>query len=158
MISLIFMWNLKKWYKWIYLQNKQNLRHRKQTYHYQRGRVWVKVAQSCPTPCNPMDDTVHRILPGQNTGVGSLSLLKGNFPTQGSNPGHPHCRQILYQLSHKRSPGKSGEGWIRSLGLTDIHYYVTDTHYCTVSNDLLYSTRNYIQYCIITYNGKESEK
>ena len=104
MISLIFMWNLKKWYKWTNLQNKQNLRHRKQTYHYQRGRVWVKVAQSCPTPCNPMDDTVHRILPGQNTGVGSLSLLKGNFPTQGSNPGHPHCRQILYQLSHKRSP------------------------------------------------------
>ena len=39
--------------------------------------------------------------PGQNTGVGSLSLLQGIFPTQGSNPGLPHCRQILYQLSHK---------------------------------------------------------
>ena len=37
--------------------------------------------------------------PGQNTGVGSLSLLQGIFPTQGSNPGLPHCRQILYQLS-----------------------------------------------------------
>ena len=34
----------------------------------------------------------------------SLSLLQGIFPTQGSNPGIPHCRQILYQLSHKRSP------------------------------------------------------
>ena len=34
--------------------------------------------------------------PGQNTGVGSLSLLQGIFPTQGSNPGLPHCRQILY--------------------------------------------------------------
>ena len=42
--------------------------------------------------------------PGQNTGVGSLSLLQGIFPTQGSNPGLPHCRQILYQLSHKGSP------------------------------------------------------
>ena len=42
--------------------------------------------------------------PGQNTGVGSLSLLQGIFPTQGLNPGLPHCRQILYQLSHKRSP------------------------------------------------------
>ena len=42
--------------------------------------------------------------PGQNTGVGSLSLLQGIFPTQGSTPGLPHCRQILYQLSHKRSP------------------------------------------------------
>ena len=37
--------------------------------------------------------------PGQNTGVGSLSLLQGIFPTQGSNPGLPHCRRILYYLS-----------------------------------------------------------
>ena len=42
--------------------------------------------------------------PGQNTGVGSLSLLQGIFSTQGSNPGLPHCRWILYQLSHKGSP------------------------------------------------------
>ena len=42
--------------------------------------------------------------PGQNTGVGSLSLLQGIFPTQGSNPGLWHCGQILYQLSHKGSP------------------------------------------------------
>ena len=42
--------------------------------------------------------------PGQNTEVGSLSLLQGIFPTQESNPGLLHCRQILYQLSHKESP------------------------------------------------------
>ena len=42
--------------------------------------------------------------PGQNTGVGTLSLLQGSFPTQGLNPGLPHCRRILYQLSHKGSP------------------------------------------------------
>ena len=42
--------------------------------------------------------------PGQNTGVGSLSLRQGIFPTQGLNPGLPHCRWILYQLSHKGSP------------------------------------------------------
>ena len=41
---------------------------------------------------------------GQNTGVGSLSLLQGIFPTQGLNPGLLHYRQILYQLSHKGSP------------------------------------------------------
>ena len=40
---------------------------------------------------------------GQNTGVGSLSLLQGIFPTQESNPGLLHCRRILYQLSHKGS-------------------------------------------------------
>ena len=42
--------------------------------------------------------------PGQNTGVGSLSLLQGIFPTQGLNPGLLHCRRILYQLSRKASP------------------------------------------------------
>ena len=42
--------------------------------------------------------------PGQNTGAGSLSLLQEIFPIQGSNPGPSHCRQILYQLSHKENP------------------------------------------------------
>ena len=44
------------------------------------------------SPCNS---------PGQNTGVGSCSLLQGIFVTKGSNPGLLHCRLILYQLSHK---------------------------------------------------------
>ena len=48
-------------------------------------------------PCSPWNS------PGQNTVVDSLSLLQGIFPTQGSNPGFPHCRWILYQLSHKGS-------------------------------------------------------
>ena len=43
--------------------------------------------------------------PGQNTGMSSLSLLQGIFPTQGLNPGLPHCRCMLYQLSHKGSSG-----------------------------------------------------
>ena len=42
--------------------------------------------------------------PGLNTGVDSLSLLQRILPIQGSNPNLPHCRQILYQLSHKGSP------------------------------------------------------
>jgi len=42
--------------------------------------------------------------PGQNIGVGSLSLLKGIFPTQGLNPGLLHCRWILYQLIYQGSP------------------------------------------------------
>ena len=61
--------------------------------------------------------------PGQNTGVGSLSLLEGIFPTQGTNPGLSHCRWILYQLSHKGSPRilecitypfSSGSSWLRN--------------------------------------------
>ena len=46
--------------------------------------------------------------PGQNTGVGSLSLLQGIFPTQGL----PHYRRILYRLSHQGSP----TGRYQSLG------------------------------------------
>ena len=41
--------------------------------------------------------------PSKSTGVGSLSLLQGIFPTQGLNPGLPHCRRILYQLSHREA-------------------------------------------------------
>ena len=59
----------------------------------------------------------------QNTGVDCLSLLQGIFPIQGSNPGLLHCRQILYQLSHKGSPRtlewvaypfSSGASWPRN--------------------------------------------
>ena len=42
--------------------------------------------------------------PGQNTGVGSHSLLQGIFPTWGKDPGLSHCRQILYQFSYQGSP------------------------------------------------------
>ena len=67
------------------------------------------VAQLCPTLCN-MCPTLWptkllcpwgwtRIL-GKNTGVGCHALLQEIFPTQGSNPGFSHCRQILYHLSH----------------------------------------------------------
>ena len=42
--------------------------------------------------------------PGQNSGVSSRSLLEGIFPTQGSNPGLLHCRQILYQLIYQGRP------------------------------------------------------
>ena len=62
----------------------------------------VKVAQSCLTLFNPVDCS-----PGQNTGVGSFPLLQVIFPIQGSNPGLPHCRLILYQLSHLGSPYSS---------------------------------------------------
>ena len=62
--------------------------------------VKMKVAQSCPTLCNPW--TMNSL--GQNTGMDSLSLLQGILPTQGSNPGLLHCRHILHCLSHKGSP------------------------------------------------------
>ena len=69
-----------------------------------QGQVKVKVTQLCLTLCNCMDYTSPWNSPGQSTGVGSCSLLQGIFTTQGLNPSLPHCRWILYQLSHKGSP------------------------------------------------------
>ena len=65
----------------------------------------VKVAQLCPTLCDPMDSLYSPWnSPGQNIGVGSFFLLQGIFPTQVLNPGPLHCRWILYQLGHQGSP------------------------------------------------------
>ena len=64
-------------------------------------------SEGCSVVCDclqPHGQYSPRNSPGQNTGMGSLSLLQGIFPTQGSNPGLPHCGQILYQLSHQGSP------------------------------------------------------
>ena len=65
--------------------------------------------QSCPTLCEPVDcslpgSSVHSDSPGKNTRLGCHALLQGIFPTQGSNPGLPHCRWILYHRSHQGSP------------------------------------------------------
>ena len=67
-------------YKWVSLINEWKL----------LSRVWLFA-------------TLWMDSPGQNTEVGSHSLLQAIFPTQGSNPGLLHCRQILYQLSHQGS-------------------------------------------------------
>ena len=69
------------------------------------------VAQSCPTLCDPMDcslpgSSLHGDSPGKNTGVDCHALLQGILPVQGSNRGLPHCRQILYHLSHQGSPNR----------------------------------------------------
>ena len=65
----------------------------------------VKVAQLCLTLCDPSGLYSPWNSPGQNTEVGSLSLLQGIFPTQGWNPGLPHCRQPLYHLSQREAQG-----------------------------------------------------
>ena len=73
--------------------------------------VLCSVAQACLPLCNPMDcppgSSVRGDSPGKNTGVGCHALHQGIFPTQGLNPGLPHCRRILHHLSHQGSPGPS---------------------------------------------------
>ena len=57
--------------------------------------------------------------PGQDMGVGSLSLLQRIVPTQGWNLGLLHCRWILYQLSHKGSPKHRTLNAIHDPGLAN---------------------------------------
>ena len=59
--------------------------------------------QLCLTVCDPIDSS-HGDSLGKNTGMSYQALLQGIFPTQGLNPGLPHCRWILYHLSHQGSP------------------------------------------------------
>ena len=66
-----------------------------------------EVAQSCPTLCDHGDhmDCIRLLhpwdFPGKSTRVDCHFLLQGIFPTQGSNPSLPHCREMLYHLSHQ---------------------------------------------------------
>ena len=76
------------------------------TISYSHHTVLRLAAQSCPTLW-PRGLQPARFLwpwdsPDKNTGVGCHALLQGIFPTQCSNPGLPHCRRILYHLSHQR--------------------------------------------------------
>ena len=61
----------------------------------------VKVAQLCPTLCDPRGYIVRGILQARISELCTLPLLQGIFPTQGSNLGLPHCRWISYQLSRQ---------------------------------------------------------
>ena len=70
------------------------------------AKVKVKVTQPCLTLCDPVDYTVHGILQARILEWVAFPSPR-IFPAQGSNPGLTHCRQILYQLSHKGSPFSS---------------------------------------------------
>ena len=66
--------------------------------------------------CSFMSDSLQPLnSPCQNTGMASLSLLQGIFPTQGLNPGLPHCRWILYCQSHPGKPRNTGVGSLSLL-------------------------------------------
>ena len=89
-------------------QKRDHITEREVTFTYQMAFIW-----SCKWKWKSLSPVWLFEIPGlyspwnslcQNTGVGSLSLLQGIFPTQGSRSGLPHCRQILYQLSHQESP------------------------------------------------------
>ena len=60
------------------------------------GHDWSDLAPAAAADCSPPGSSVHGDSSGKDTGVGCHALLQGIFPIQGSNPGLPHCRRILY--------------------------------------------------------------
>ena len=84
------------------------------------------VIQLCPTLCDPVNcsppgSSVHGDSPGKNTGEGSLSLLQGIFPTQGSNPGL--C--VAGRFFTPEPPGKSIQEWPRQLWRREASPFLT---------------------------------
>ena len=86
--------------------------------------------------CSPPGSSGHGIFLGKNTGVGCHFLLQGIFLTQGSNPGIPHCRWILYSLIHLGSPIRSDQS------LSRVRLFVTPrtaAHQALLSMEILQS-------------------
>ena len=99
------------------------------------------VAKSCPTLVTPWTVACQALcpwdFPGKHTGVGCHFLLQGIFPSQESNPGLLHCRQILYRLSYEGSPSK-GLSRVFSNTVAQKHQFFgvqpsswSDFHICT---------------------------
>ena len=63
-------------------------------------QLLVKVAQSCPAVCNPMDYTVHGILQARILEWVAFPFSRGSSKPRDRTQVYPHCRWILYQLSH----------------------------------------------------------
>ena len=66
----------------------------------------MKIAQSCPTLCDPMDYTIHGILQARILEWVAVPFSRGFSRSQESNQGLLHGRQILYQLSYREAPVK----------------------------------------------------
>ena len=114
------MWNLKNDKMNLFTKQKQIHRHRKQTVvtkgeRWRGGINWEFGIDKHTLRCvlsrlvmyaslQPHGSSVHGDFTGTNTGLGCHALLQGIFPTQGPNPGLPHCRRFLYRPSHQGSP------------------------------------------------------
>ena len=87
--------------------------------------------------------------PAQNTGVCSFSLFQGIFPTQGLNPGFPHCRRILYQLSHKGSRVKVAQSCLTLCNPMD----------CSLPGSSVYEIlqARILEWVVVPFSGRSSQ-
>ena len=83
---------------------------------------------------------------GKNTGVGCCFLLQEIFPTQGSNPGLPHCRQTLYCLSHQ------GSLVLRNMQIkSTVRYWFTSTRMTMIPRQIITSVDKYVEKMELSY-------
>ena len=108
--------------------------------------------------CSLPGSFVYGDSPGKNTGVACHALLQGLFPTQGSNSGLLHCRQILYQLSYQGSPSVSIDTPkypFSSLSVGKLSFSVIPgLSFLPLIEKYLYSRLDYLAsycYCLLMY-------
>ena len=82
-----------------------------------------------PLDCSLPASSVHGDSLGKNTGVGCQFLLQGIFPTQESNLGLLHCRQILYQLNYEGSPHLVVAEWFSILAVIIVNNMLLRFYY-----------------------------
>ena len=105
------------------------------------------VVQSCLALCDPMGcslpgSSVRRGSPGKNSGVDCHGLLQGIFPIQRSNPGLPHCRQILYYLSHQEAQEKTYIRLKKNAYVEKFNYVLRHFKVCFVEFGMFYKENN----------------
>ena len=110
LFSLLFLLPWENGYRWCGTYIQRNITQAQKKNEIRPfAATWIDAETIIPSEVSQRKTNIWYHLYMQPHGiyspwVGNHSLLQGIFPTQGWNPGLPHCRRILYQLSHKGSP------------------------------------------------------
>ena len=89
--------------------------------------------------------------PGKNTGVGCHALPQGSFSTQGSHPGLPQCRQILFHLSLQENPQSAWSVAIKmSTGVATLFSLFYACRVASAFSSVLISLSIWISFCHVS--------
>ena len=117
-------------------------------YNNNRINVCVKLLQSCPALCNPMDCPWDS--PGKNTGVGCHALLQGIFPTEGLNPTHTHTHTTHAYTPHTHTTNIP-HTYHKHTHTADMHTHITCTYTTHIPQTYYTHTTNTYRHCKHTH-------
>ena len=120
----------------------------------------VKIAQSCPTLCDPKDYTVHGILQARILEWVAFPFSRGSSQPRDQTQ-VPHCKQILYQLSHKGSPTYTGDSRFIRQNSSHIPFISKQSVFPALKSLLHFQGSQLSSHCILRTNqemrhGKEA--